>query len=59
MKIKVVKRFVERGVLVRHPGEVLEVTPEIGEQLVERGIAKLVKPPKRKETESEEDAALP
>jgi|GEM_PF-3127028 len=51
MKIEVLKRFVEGGVLVRHPGEVLEVSPEVGERLVERGIAKPVKPPKRKEVE--------
>ena len=51
MKIEVLKRFVEGGVRVRHPGEVLEVSPETAERLVERGIAKLVKPPKRKEKE--------
>ena len=49
MKIKVLARFVHRGVRVRHPGEVLDVSPETAERLVERGIAKPVKPPKRKE----------
>ena len=48
MKVKVVARFVHRGVRVRYPGEVLEVSPEEGERLVERGIAKPVKPPKPK-----------
>lgn len=56
MKVKVVKRFVERGVVVRHPGEVLEVSPETAEQLIERGIAKSVEPRKRKEPT--EDKAL-
>jgi len=50
MKIEVVERFVHGGA-VRHPGEVLEVSPEMAEELVERGIVKPVKPPKRKETE--------
>jgi len=53
MKIEVLKRFVEGGVLVRYPGEVLEVTPEEGEPLVERGIAKEVKPPKPKAKKDE------
>jgi len=48
MKIEVVKRFVYGGVRVVHPGEVLDVEPEEGERLVERGIAKPVKPPKPK-----------
>jgi len=51
MKIKVVQRFVYGGVRVRYPGEILEVSPEEGERLVERGIAKEVKPPKPKKTE--------
>jgi len=55
-KIRVLKRFVERGVLVRHPGEVLEVSPEAAEQLIERGIAKAVESRKRKEPA--EDKAL-
>jgi len=50
MKIEVVQRFVHRGA-VRYPGEVLEVSSETGEELVERGVAKPTKPPKRKEKE--------
>jgi len=50
MKIEVVERFVHGGA-VRHPREVLEVSPEEGERLIELGIAKPVKPPKRKERE--------
>jgi len=49
MKIEVVTYFVEGGVKVRCPGEVLEVSQEEGERLVERRVAKPVKPPKRKE----------
>ena len=48
MKIEVLARFVEGGVRVRHPGEVLDVSPETAERLVERGIAKPVESPKRK-----------
>ena len=51
MKIEVLEYFVEGGVKVRRPGEVLEVSPEEGERLVERGIAKPIKSPKRKEKE--------
>lgn len=51
MKIEVFHYFVEKAVKVRHPGDILEVSPEEGERLIERGIAKSVKPPKRKEKE--------
>ena len=55
MKIEVLHYFVEGGVLVRRPGEVLEVSPKEGEPLVERGIAKEVEPPKRKAKKDEGD----
>lgn len=56
MKVKVLERFVERGVVVRHPGEILEVSPETAEELIERGVAKAVESRKRKEPA--EDKAL-
>jgi len=49
MKVEVVQRFVERGVVVRHPGEIIDVPPETAERLIERGIAKPVESRKRKE----------
>lgn len=58
MKIKVLARFVHRDVRVVHPGEVLDVAPEEGEYLVERGMAKEVKPPKPR-ANKEEGATTP
>lgn len=59
MKVEVLKRFVQGGVVVRHPGEVLEVSPEVAEQLVERGIVKRIKPPRKRKEPSEDKAASP
>jgi len=55
MKVKVLKGFWDRC-LARHPGEIIEVSPETAEQLIESGLAKAVKSRKRKEPS--EDKAL-
>lgn len=53
MKIEVLARFVHRAVRVVHPGEVLDVAPEEGEYLIQRGMAKEVKPLKPKAKKAE------
>lgn len=63
MKVKVIERFVERGVVVRQPGEVLEVSPKTAEELIERGVVKPVESrtkvgPLGKRKEPAEDKAV-
>ena len=55
MKVQVIRRFVEKGA-VRHPGEILEVSPETGKELIEKGIVKAIESRKRKNPT--EDKAL-
>ena len=57
MKVKVVVRFVEKDV-VRHPGEVLELSSSIARRLIESGVVKPVESRKRKEP-SEDKARRP
>lgn len=56
MKVKVIHRFVERGVVIRYPGEILDIPPKTAERLIERGTVKAVEVRKRKEPA--EDKAL-
>jgi len=42
MKVRVIDRFVDKGRVVRHPGEVVEVSRETAAKLVRRGIVEPV-----------------
>lgn len=39
MKVRVIDRFVDKGRVIRHPGEVVDVSLETAAKLVQRGIA--------------------
>jgi len=56
MKVEVIHRFVEGGVVIRYPGEILDLPPRMAKQLIERGTVKAVETRKRKGPE--EDKAL-
>jgi len=38
MKVKVLDRFVAKGRVIKYPGEIIDVSPEMAHRLIQRGI---------------------
>jgi len=40
MKVRVLQRFVAKGRVIKHPGEIIDVSQEMAKNLIWRGIAR-------------------